>query len=142
MKECSKSIMRRLADPNFAARYFIGDGIDIGGASDSLGIYRELFPRMRNVRIWDVADGDAQYLEGIADESYDFVHSSHCLEHLREPSEGLANWFRIVKGGGHMVITVPDEDMYEQGIFPSTYNADHKWTFTIFKTRSWSDKSR
>jgi hypothetical protein len=39
------------------------------------------------------------------------------------------------------VITVPDEDLYEQGLFPSTFNRDHKWTFTIFKTKSWSDRS-
>jgi len=142
MKECSKSIMRRLSDPNFAARYFIGDGIDIGGAPDPLGIYRELFPRMTGVRTWDLQDGDAQFMEGVEDDRYDFVHSSHCLEHLHDPAEGLANWFRILKPGGHMVLTVPDEDMYEQGVFPSTYNSDHKWTFTVFKPNSWSDKSR
>ena len=142
MKECSKSIMRRLSDPNFAARYFYGDGIDIGGAPDPLGIYQELFPKMGQVRVWDLQDGDAQFMEGVANDSYDFIHSSHCLEHLNDPAEGLANWFRIVKPGGHMVITVPDEDMYEQGIFPSTYNADHKWTFTIFKAQSWSERSR
>ena len=133
MKECSKSIMRRLSDPNFAARYFCGNGIDIGGAPDPIGVYRELFPRMGQVRVWDLQDGDAQFMEGVEDESYDFIHSSHCLEHLNEPSEGLANWFRILKPEGHMIITVPDEDMYEQGIFPSTYNNDHKWTFTVFK---------
>ena len=31
MKECSKSMSRKVRDPNFARRYFIGDGIDIGG---------------------------------------------------------------------------------------------------------------
>jgi hypothetical protein len=38
-------------------------------------------------------------------------------------------------------LTVPDEDLYEQGIFPSTFNRDHKHTFTIFKTNSWSRAS-
>src|SRR3546814_15547357 len=122
MKECSKSIARRLADPNFAGRYFIGKGIDIGGAPDPLFLYEELFPRMEEVRVWDVADGDGQLMEGVADESYDFVHSSHCLEHLRDPEEGLRNWFRILKPGGQLIVTVPDEDLYEQGIFPHAYN--------------------
>ena len=36
---------------------------------------------------------------------------------------------------------MPDEDLYEQGVFPSTYNLDHKHTFTIFKKRSWSSQS-
>ncbi|NKB57154.1 MAG: methyltransferase domain-containing protein [Alphaproteobacteria bacterium] len=142
MKECSKSIMRRLAEPNFVNRFFRGDGIDIGGAPDPLALYVELFPLMRGVRIWDLKDGDGQTMAGIPDAHYDFVHSSHCLEHLHDPEEGLRNWFRILKPGGHLVVTVPDEDLYEQGQFPSTYNADHKWTFTIFKTESWSDKSR
>ena len=31
--------------------------------------------------------------------------------------------------------------MYEQGIFPSTFNSDHKWTFTTYKKQSWSPKS-
>ena len=142
MKECSKSIMRRLSNPNFASRYFCGNGIDIGGGPDPLGVYQELFPQMGQVRVWDLQDGDAQFMAGIEDESYDFIHSSHCLEHLNDPAEGLANWFRILKPSGHLVITVPDEDMYEQGIFPSTHNSDHKWTFTIFKTQSWSNRSR
>ena len=141
MKECSKSIFRRLADPNFSARYFAGHGIDIGGKPDPLGLYRELFARMLSVRTWDLEDGDAQHLPGLADESFDFVHSSHCLEHLNDPREGLANWLRVTKAGGYLVVTVPDEDLYEQGVFPSTFNRDHKWTFTIAKARSWSPRS-
>lgn len=142
MKECSKSIMRRLAEPNFVNRYFRGEGIDIGGAPDPLAMYVELFPLMRGVRVWDLKDGDGQTLDGIADAQFDFVHSSHCLEHLHDPEDGLRNWFRVLKPGGHLIATVPDEDLYEQGQFPSTFNGDHKWTFTIFKTSSWSDRSR
>lgn len=141
MKECSKSIIRRISDPNFLRRYFVGDGLDIGGKPDPLLLYEELFPLMRSVRTWDWEDGDAQFLANVADESLDFVHSSHCLEHLVNPREGLRNWFRVVRQGGYLVITVPDEDLYEQGVFPSTFNEDHKWTFTIFKFRSWSERS-
>ena len=141
MKECSKSIMRRLHEPNFSNRYFSGSGLDIGGGSDPLGLYVELFPRLKGVRVWDKDDGDAQSLEGIKEASFDFVHSSHCLEHLEIPMDGIKSWFRAVKEGGYLIVTVPDEDMYEQGHFPSTWNGDHKHTFTIFKTRSWSPKS-
>ena len=142
MKECSKAIMRRLSQPNFVNRYFVGEGIDIGGGPDPLAVYQELLPRIASVRVWDKDSGDAQFMEGVEDESFDFVHSSHCLEHLVEPQEGLANWFRILRPGGHLVITVPDEDLYEQGVFRSTYNSDHKWTFSVFKTHSWSERSR
>lgn len=141
MKECSKSITRRLHDSNFSSRYFVGRGLDIGGKPDPLGLYSELFCRMGEVRTWDWEDGDAQFLADISDGEFDFVHSSHCLEHLVKPAEGLRNWFRVVREGGYLVITVPDEDLYEQGQFPSTYNRDHKWSFTIFKLKSWSNYS-
>ena len=141
MKECSKSITRRLASPNFLRRYFVGEGLDIGGRPDPLSLYVELFPLMRTARTWDLEDGDAQFLDGVEDQTYDFVHSSHCLEHMRDPHEGLRNWFRVLRPGGHLVVTAPDEDLYEQGAFPSTFNRDHKWTFTIHKPSSWSPKS-
>ena len=141
MKECSKSIPRRLHDSNFARRYFCGDGLDIGGRPDPLSLYTELFPLMNSVRVWDLEDGDAQAMSGVDPESIDFVHSSHCLEHLERPAEGLARWLEILRPGGHLIVTVPDEDLYEQGEFPSSWNADHRWTFTIHKDASWSDRS-
>lgn len=141
MKECSKSIQRRLGDSNFLRRYFVGKGIDVGGKPDPLCLYKEFFPLMEEVKTWDWEDGDAQFLKGVADGALNFVHSSHCLEHLVDPVEGMRNWLRVVRDGGYLVITVPEEDLYEQGIFPSTFNRDHKWTFTIFKAKSWSDRS-
>jgi len=50
MKECSKSIIRRMHEPNFSNRYFVGHGLDIGGGPDPLGLYIELFPRMLGVK--------------------------------------------------------------------------------------------
>jgi SAM-dependent methyltransferase len=141
MRECSKAVARRLATPSFMTRYFRGRGVDIGGMPDPLSLYVELFPLLESVRVWDWDDGDAQFMEGVADDTFDFVHSSHCLEHLVDPVQGLATWLRVVKPGGYLIVTVPDEDLYEQGVFPSTFNRDHKWTFTVFKDKSWSDRS-
>lgn len=139
--ETSKSFARRAADMRFAARWFVGNGIDIGGGNDSLETLSALFPLIKSVRTWDLSDGDAMNMEGVADASYDFVHSSHCLEHLEDPVVGLKNWIRICHPGGHLILTLPDEDLYEQGVFPSTFNADHRWTFTTGKAESWSPKS-
>jgi len=122
-------------------RYFKGNGIDIGGGPDPLSLYVELFPLAESVYTWDIEDGDAQFMSSVKSCIYDFVHSSHCLEHLNNPIEGLKNWFRILKPGGYLIIIVPDEDLYEQGKFPSTFNKDHKWTFTIYKKSSWSRNS-
>lgn len=141
MKECSKSIARRLADSRFVRRYFRGHGVDIGGAPDPLVLYRELFPLIESVKTWDLEDGDAQFMEGVADETFDFVFSSHCLEHLHDPLEGLKNWLRVTKPDGYVIFALPEEDLYEQGVFPSSFNGDHKNTFTVQKSKSWSPRS-
>lgn len=139
--ECSKAATRRAADRAFTDLFFVGDGIDIGAGPDGLSSQHALFPRMRTVRLWDIPDGDAMLMQGVPDESFDFVHSSHCLEHLHNPETALGHWLRIVKPGGYVVVTIPDEDLYEQGVWPSTFNSDHKQTFTPFKVRSWSPRS-
>ncbi len=141
MHETSKSIFNKIKDSRYATRYIIGNGIDIGSGPDKLSQYGEFFPLMKSCRSWDLPDGDAQLMESIEDNYFDFVHSSHCLEHMVNPYIALNNWIRILKPCGHLLCTIPDEDLYEQGIFPSTFNLDHKHTFTIHKTKSWSNKS-
>ncbi|MBC3807366.1 methyltransferase domain-containing protein [Undibacterium seohonense] len=141
MHEASKALSRRLHDSRFATRYFVGNGIDIGCGPDPVSQYAEQFPLMKQVKNWDMPDGDAQYLASIADQSLNFVHSSHCLEHMVDPKIAFHHWLRVLQAGGHMIITIPDEDLYEQGQFPSSFNSDHKWTFTIHKQKSWSAKS-
>jgi SAM-dependent methyltransferase len=141
--ECGKAIARRLQDPAFHRFYFVGRGLDVGGGYDGLENYARLFPGIVSVRNWDIADGDGMLLPGVEPASYDFVHSSHCLEHLRDPYVALQMWFRVLRPGGHLIVLVPDEDLYEQGVWPSTFNPDHKHTFTIWKGpgESWSPVS-
>lgn len=135
------SIQRRIADHRFATRYFVGQGLDIGGGIDSLALYQEFFPLARCITRYDWENGDAQALRNVDDNTFDFVYSSHCLEHMRDARAALANWLRVVRSGGHLVIQAPDEDLYEQGNWPSRYNSDHKLTFTICKASSWSPVS-
>lgn len=144
--ELSKSMVRRLADPNFARWYVVGDGIDIGCGHDSIEAYTMMLPRMKSVYKYDKLfcdDHDAQTMRGIAMESFDFVHSSHCLEHMQNPLMALSAWWSVLRPGGHMIVLVPDEDLYEQGVWPSTFNGDHKSTLTIWKEPgcSWSPVS-
>jgi SAM-dependent methyltransferase len=141
MKESTKSLARRLHDPRFQSRWIVGNGFDIGGRPDPLSLHRHLLPLVKELRIWDLDDGDAQFMAGISDESLDFVYSSHTLEHMVDPFEALINWFRILKPGGHLIISVPDEDLYEQGNFEEKFNIHHKHTFTLHKHRSWSEQT-
>src|SRR5262249_11048404 len=135
--EQSKAAKRRFNDGAFLARYFVGHGIDIGGKPDPLGQYAGIFPLMQSCRTEDLEDRDAQYMMGVPDDAFDFVHSSHCLEDINDVREALQNWIRVVKPGGYLIVTIPDEDLYEQGHWPSHFNVQHKWTFTIAKAISW-----
>jgi SAM-dependent methyltransferase len=139
--EMRKAVTRRLNDSRVLREYFVGNGIDIGAGNDSLNFYKEFFPLINSVLSWDVDQGDAQYLSNIKDNTFDFAVSSHCLEHLLDPQIALHNWIRVVRRKGHLVITVPDEDLYEQRRWPSFFNSDHKHSFTIAKDKSWCPKS-
>jgi SAM-dependent methyltransferase len=128
--EASKSAKRRATDPLFRDQVLVGHGIDIGAGSDGLSNHARRFPRIASVREWDLPDGDAQEMPGVEPCSFDFVHSSHSLEHMRDPYVALTRWLEIVKPGGHIVVTVPDWVLYEKCQWPSRFNPDHKAAFT------------
>jgi len=110
----------------------VGKGLDIGCGND---------PIISNCDRWDWAQGDAQYLAGIEDDTYDWIFSSHLLEHVKNPGAAVARWWKTLRVGGYLILLVPDEDLYEQGVWPSRFNADHKHTFTLSKYSSWSPAS-
>jgi SAM-dependent methyltransferase len=109
-----------------------GSGIDIGCGPD---------PVTPDARRFDLEHGDANVVSQYVKEQFDFVYSSHCLEHMHDPRKTILDWWKLVKPGGHLFVVVPDEDLYEQGVFPSRFNDDHKATFTLAKSQSWSPKS-
>jgi SAM-dependent methyltransferase len=134
MFEQSKAAKRRFFDGKFHSRYFVGAGIDIGAGNDSLETVKSQFRGITSIRSWDMPDGDAQYLATIKDNTFDFAHSSHCLEHMHYPAEALNNWIRVVRPNGYVIVTIPDMMMYEHGHWPSRFNDDHKWMFTNTET--------
>lgn len=130
MDEASKTMS---LFPKLLASYLLGRILDIGAGLDPITIDAEVF---------DKDQGDAQEVHlYFPNESFDTVFSSHCLEHMVNPLEAIKSWFSLVKPGGYLIVLVPDEDLYEQGHFPSIFNSDHKATFTISKSNSWSPVS-
>ncbi len=128
MDEASKTNQLRGAD--FAPRYLQGRVLDIGAGKDAVCSWAEVF---------DQQHGDANRIGNyFPTQSFDAVHSSHCLEHMHQPAQALAGWWSLVKPGGYLILVVPDEDLYEQGIWPSFFNADHKATFRLDRATSWS----
>jgi SAM-dependent methyltransferase len=54
--------------------------------------------------------GEAGGLPELPDDAYDAVLSSHVLEHLANPLGALAEWRRLVRPGGHVLLIVPHRD--------------------------------
>ena len=130
-QESRKALSRRVREGYFE-KYLVGDGIDIGCGDD---------PVTPHCMRWDREQGDAQTLPGLLPESFDWVYSSHCLEDLPDPQRALLRWWEVLRPGGYLLVVVPDEDLYEQGFWPSRFNPAHRWTFTAHKSESWSPAS-
>ena len=129
MDETSKTLFHHRG---LLAPFLTGKGIDIGCGTD---------PVAPSVTRFDTDEGDASRIDELVDGTFDYVWSSHCLEHMDDPRDALRRWWSLVVLGGHLILVVPDEDLYEQGFFPSRFNPDHKATFTVHKESSWSPVS-
>jgi len=124
LAETSKAKNRRLKE-NFFDLYCKGKGLDVGFGGDLITNEAEGF---------DFEHGDAQYLRGKKDNTYDFVYSSHTIEHLPDPSIAIKNWFRVVKPGGYLIIYLPHRDLYEKKkTLPSRFNPNHFNFFLLDK---------
>ena len=65
---------------------------------------------------------EASELQIIKSSSYDFVISSHMLEHTANPLRALSEWMRVIKVGGHLVLILPQRER----------TFDHKRPITTF----------
>jgi SAM-dependent methyltransferase len=131
MNESSKT--NALRGNEFHKLHLRGKVLDIGAGKDAVCPHAEIF---------DQQHGDANHIDSYFESSsFDTVHSSHCLEHMRNPEVALQKWWALVKPDGFLITVVPDEDLYEQGIWPSFFNDDHISTFRLNKQTSWSPVS-
>jgi SAM-dependent methyltransferase len=120
--ESTKSRSRRERE-RFFDSFCHGRGLDVGYGGDLL---------TKSCKGWDIEHGDAQYLKGIKDSQYDFVYSSHTLEHMKSPETALMNWWRVLKTGGFLILYIPHRDLYEKKKkLPSRWNLDHKHFFLL-----------
>lgn len=125
--------------PNCKSLFQVGIGLEIGGPSNNFS-RRGLIPiypiaqKIDNVNfahntLWEgtISEGnsfifnktkkpgyqyigEASNLEFIKNSSYDFILSSHCIEHLANPIQGLSEWIRVLKKDGLLVLVVPHKD--------------------------------
>jgi SAM-dependent methyltransferase len=66
---------------------------------------------------------DGTDLSVIKSETYDFVLSSHSLEHIANPIKALTEWIRVLKKGAALLLILPD----------SRYTFDCKRSITKFE---------
>lgn len=109
--------------------YFSGRGIDLGCGDDVLD--KSVFTQIESVLAYDKDQGDANTCQNLDSDKFDFVYSSHCLEHMDNVEVAFRNWLRICKPGGHLIVAVPHEIYYEKNIWPSVFNRDHKSSFRL-----------
>lgn len=82
-----------------AKQFCLGTGIDVGCGQWPL----------EGALPWELKDGnDALTLpEG----RYDYIYSSHCLEHLPDPIAALEHWRSRLREGGTLFLYLPHPDM-------------------------------
>jgi len=88
--------------------HFLRQGFDVTGVTGNP--YEAIECERRGI---GVVTGDFQFLAA-ADESFDMVFSSHSLEHSISPLFALAEWKRVVRPGGYVMIALPmpiEEDL-------------------------------
>ena len=120
--ETSKARDRRIRErflERFAPEHL--SGIDIGCGPDPLN---------QTFRRWGTADGDGTLMQGVLGGSFYTVYASHVLEHIQDPATALRNWYRILRPGGHLIVSVPHRDLYERRReLPSRWNCEHRWFY-------------
>jgi hypothetical protein len=102
-----------------AQNFCSGNGLDIGA-----GLWP--FPGSTPVDIWRGA-GAGRTLEEFADESQDYLFSSHCLEHVEAWEQELDKWSRKVKVGGVIFLYLPHPDCGIWNPGSPMVGNEHKW---------------
>lgn len=108
--------------------YCRGDVVDIGCGPDLIcswaaGVDIRKFPNVSFVT------DDLANLSSIISDRFDFVFSSHCLEHFKDDLGALKDWIRLAKDGGHIGLYLPDGSMYDNSKNPEHL---HDYRFNDF----------
>jgi SAM-dependent methyltransferase len=114
------------------ARYCVGYGVDLGPGGDPIteeAIRIDLPQPYSRAGVFPVQlGGDATKLHWFRDGVLDYVYSSHLLEDFTDTKSVLAEWLRVLRPGGHLIIFCPDEQAYRAHCDRTgqTYNQHHK----------------
>ncbi len=100
------------------ASYITGKVLDIGSGEG--GRYKGLFPSSEYLTM-DTEAGEGVSLVGraekipLGDSSIDSIVCTQVLEHLNKPFESVQEMYRILRTGGHVLITAPQmNELHEE----------------------------
>lgn len=107
--------------------------LDLGCGPDKVFPHFIGLDSMKDTRLFGIPMkpdlvGDVERLTLFADGAFDTVFSSHTLEHIVDFRSALAEWFRVVAVGGHLILYLPHRDLYPR-IGTEGSNPDHKHDF-------------
>jgi len=105
--------------------YLKGNGVDLGAG------HHKIRPESLGIDFGGCGhswEGDVTQLFWFRDNVLDYVFSSHCLEHVIDDEATLREWVRALKPGGHLVLYVPDDDVFDNSAMLKT--GEHKRVYT------------
>lgn len=105
---------------HLVAPYCEGLGCDIGFGGDKIkkenciGIdYKQPYAYTGKDKV-DIACDVMNEKIPVADNTYDYVYTSHLIEDFTDTRKALLEFIRILKSGGNLVLVFPDQSTYEK----------------------------
>ncbi len=86
----------------FAKEFCRGEGLDVGGYLDWT---------LPGARAVNVTNNDGYDAYNLPPGQYDYIFSSHCLEHVPDYVRALQTWKAALKAGGVLFLYLPHPDM-------------------------------
>lgn len=131
IKKIIRKIKRKLGLPeryasetskvrHLVLQYCTGYGCDIGFGGDKIkkeacaGIdYAKPYAYTGNDKV-DIACDVMNEPIPVADNTFDYVYTSHLIEDFADTKKALQEFIRILKDKGHLVLVFPDQQVYER----------------------------
>lgn len=129
----------------YLSKYCAGRGVDLGCGcakivEEAIGVEFTFYDEPDQASIYH---NDENYwghdlnlgLPMFKDDELDYVYSSHVLEDFSDPEVKLAEWTRVLKPGGLLILVLPHGDFYPKAGTPEA-NDSHKmdwWEETLIE---------